>query len=246
MSKKINIDISIDEFIGLLKNSSLPTVIVEGKDDMIVYRTIEEQLSHLGISVLPVGGRTKVLGIYERLNELRKNSRCIFVVDQDCWIFSNIPEKYISEKIITTDGYSIENDIFQDGSLENLLKGSEKDKFNTELDKVISWFSIAVSRNINGENSELKYHPEYVLNPQNYPELIKLKDTESSPSILQNEIKREYRKKLRGKTLLNLLIRNTNYKGREPKHTDSALLESVAIRPGKLLTRIKKEIEEKI
>lgn len=246
MSNNKKIDISVEELIGTLKNTSLPTIIVEGKDDLIVYRTIEEQLSYLDVSILPVGGREKALQIFERLNELPKNSRILFIVDKDCWVFTNIPKEYQSEKIITTDGYSIENDIFVDGELENLLRGEERDKFNTELDDLIKWFSIAISRNLNGITTEIKHHPNHVLNPDYYSNLIQLDPTESFPNDLYKDLKNEFKKKLRGKTLLNLLIRNTNYKGREPKHTDNALLESVAIRPGFLINKIKKEIEEKL
>ena len=38
------IDIEINELFATLKNSSIPTVLVEGNDDMIFYRRVEEEL----------------------------------------------------------------------------------------------------------------------------------------------------------------------------------------------------------
>lgn len=63
--------LTTEELIATLRNTSLPTVVVEGLDDMIVYRAIEQRLSHLNVSILPTGGRSKLLDIYKRKGEIQ-------------------------------------------------------------------------------------------------------------------------------------------------------------------------------
>ena len=53
---------SFEELISALERSNLPTVIVEGEDDIIVYRTLDEKVD--GIDVIDVGGRDILLKIY--------------------------------------------------------------------------------------------------------------------------------------------------------------------------------------
>lgn len=237
-TKKTQLDITTDEVVSLLKKTSLPTIIVEGCDDMIVYRAIEEGLAHLGVSMLPVGGRTKVLEVFQRKNEIPRSVRVVFIADKDLWVHIGIPKEFIADQLIFTDGYSIENDIFLDGELWKILKGSEPDKFETELIDFIEWYALVINRNINGGAEKISLHPDNVLCPKLRPELTRVKPGEKYPEELRVKIYNDYKSILRGKSLMSLLLRNVNYKGREPRHTDKALLESVAIRPGELLKRI--------
>lgn len=245
-NKNRNIDISVDEIISLLKRTSLPTIIVEGCDDMIVYRALEERLAHLGISMLPVGGRGKVLDVFKRTGEVPTSVSIAFIADQDIWVNVGIPPEYVDNRIVFTAGYSIENDVFLDGELWRLLKGPEIDTFESELNNFLEWYALALNRHLQNESEPISLHPDHVLNATQRPSLLALRDAEQYPMALKEQLISEYGRLVRGKSLIALLVRNTNYKGRNPRHTDKALLESVAIRPGPLLEQLAERVEQAI
>ncbi len=231
-------DLSIDEIIALLKKTSLPTIIVEGTDDIIVYRHMEESLSAIGISVLPVGGRKNVLGVFSRRGDLPKAVTIAFIADQDVWVHIGIPGEYIDDHLIFTSGYSIENDIYIDGELWKLLIKDELTKFEAEVSEFLRWYALALSRHLQDPSNNIKLHPNHVLNPDQQPSLLSLRSGESYPNELYEALSKNYQKNLRGKSLMALLVRHTSYKGREPHHNDKALMEIVASRPGPLLEAI--------
>lgn len=237
-------EITIDEIISTLKRTSLPTIVVEGKDDMIVYRTFEERLSSIGVSVLPVGGREKVLEVYSRRSELPAASRPVFIADRDTWVLSGVPNEYTDHSIVFTHGYSIENDVYVDGELRKLLRGTECAKYASELADFIEWYAIAIARHLTDSTQPIALHPDHVLNPDERPTLVALAPGEDYPEALRASIANDYSRLLRGKSLLALLVRNTNYKGREPRHTNNALLEAVAVRPGALLNALYERVEQ--
>lgn len=233
---------SVDEIISTLQHSSLPTIFIEGSDDVIVYRNIENILSDKNVSIFPVGGRPKVLDIYNRRSELPKNMIVAFIVDKDRWSFEGIPQKYIDNKIICTNGYSIENDVYNDGSLYKLLHANEIARFDEELEKFIYWYAIAFNRHLkNGENG-IDNHPNDVIN--NYVTLTKLNEQEAYPEDIKFKIKEDYKNLLRGKSLINLLIRNISYSGRNVKHHSKSLMELVGINPGPLISSIYERVEK--
>lgn len=225
-------DVSVDEFIATLRRSSLPTIIVEGIDDIVVYRYFEERLSRWGVSLMPVGGRQMVIDIFKRRGEFSA-VKLAFVADMDFFVHSGVPADLVSDELIFTDGYSVENDVFRDGCLERLLKVEEREKFSDELAKFLRWYALALSRYLAGSSESISLHPERVLS--NYDDLIVLVEGEVYPDALLQSVQDDYRKLLRGKSLMPLLVRRTNYKGRVPRHNSHALLEIVAARPGKLL-----------
>ncbi|WP_157659780.1 hypothetical protein [Burkholderia ubonensis] len=228
---------TVDEIIATLKKTSLPTVICEGSDDLIVYRRLENRLSDLGVSVLPAGGRKNVLSIFSRRGEFPTSLKIAFIADQDVWVNSGIPVEYVSPILIFTDGYSIENDIFLDGNLLDLLVGTEVGKFQTELGLFIDWYALALTRHLASASNPITLHPDHVLDNTQRPGLVALQPGEAYPTDLKNVLVREYGRLLRGKSLLSLLIRNTNTRVGQPKHTDTALIEMVAARPGPRLQR---------
>lgn len=229
---------TVDETIALLARTSLPTLICEGSDDLIVYRRIEDRLSHLGVSVLPVGGRLNVLEIFDRRGEIASRVQLGFIADKDTWVNSGVPAQYTHAELILTDGYSIENDVFRDGNLMNLLVGAELARFRRELDQFVEWYALALSRHLAGASFPIARHPEQVLDPAQRPALLALNRGEAYPAALKAALLADYQKLVRGKSLVALLIRNTNSRPGQPRHNDKGLLESVAARPGPLLTQI--------
>lgn len=234
-SSNHNAVVSVEETIALLKKTKLPTIIVEGADDMIVYRHLEENLSAIGVSVLPVGGRKNVLDIFSRRGELPNFVKITFIADQDIWVNTGIPPEYNDDRLIFTNGYSIENDIYIDGELWKLLQKEELTKFEAEVSAFLRWYALALFRHLQSVCDAIKSHPDHVLNPTHQSDLLSLRAGESYPEELHESLSKDYQRVLRGKSLMALLIRQTSYKGREPHHNSKALMEVVAKRPGPLL-----------
>ncbi len=237
-------DITVDEVIALLKNTSLPTLIVEGRDDMIVYRRFEDKLAHIGIDVLPVGGRLKVLEIFNRRHEIPKSVKIIFIADQDTWINSGIPSTFQDSTLLFTDGYSIENDVYRDGELWNLLQAPDMNKYQGEINSFIDWYALALSRHLANSTHPIALHHDQVLDRLQRPALLALHPTESYPNTLRQEILSDYARMLRGKSLFALFLKHTNAKGRGARHTDSGLFEMVAVKPGTLLKELLRKVEQ--
>jgi hypothetical protein len=74
---------SVDEIISTLKHSSVASIVVEGNDDVIVLRAIEEDLHSYGVSLIVAGGRNSVLEIFKRRSELPAGLPVVFVADRD-------------------------------------------------------------------------------------------------------------------------------------------------------------------
>lgn len=234
---------TVDELVALLKRTSLPTVVCEGSDDLIVYRRLEERLSHIGVSVLPAGGRQNVLQIFDRRSEIPGSVRLAFIADQDTWINAAVPAAYVAPLLCLTSGYSIENDVIADGRLEELLVGAEVATYRAQLSDFLDWYALALSRHLADPSDPIAHHPEYVLNPAERPSLMALRLGESYPTALRASLATQYGMLVRGKSLLSLLIRNTNTRPGLPRHTDMALIEIVAARPGELLSKITRAVE---
>jgi hypothetical protein len=152
---------TVDEIIATLNHSNLPTLVIEGNDDVIIFRRLEEQAPNLTLSVLPVGGRASVLALYDRKGEIRSGQSLAFVADLDLWVFSGKPKEYHSTDLIFTEGYSIENDAFRDVDCEKLLVHSEKHAFREEVKIFAEWYALAVSRCSN-ESTVLDIHEPHL------------------------------------------------------------------------------------
>jgi hypothetical protein len=234
---------TVEEIIALLKKTALPTVVCEGSDDLIIYRRLEDRLSHLGVSVLPAGGRKNVLQIFDRRSEIPTAVQVVFLADQDIWVNKGIPLTYSSSVLLFTDGYSIENDIYCDGNLEGLLAGAEVARFQRELNDFVEWYALALARHLNDPTRPIAMHPHQVLDPALRPKLLALEPGELYPVTTRLALLSDYKRLIRGKSLLGLLTRNTNSRPGQPNHTEKALLEMVAARPGPNLVRLSAAIE---
>jgi hypothetical protein len=235
-------EISVDEIVGTLQRSSLPSIVVEGSDDMIVYRRIEERLSSIDADVLPALGRDKLLKVFERRSELPCTARVVFIADKDTWVYGGVPAEYCDQMLVLTDGYSIENDLYRDGKLESLLLEEERQVFERELKDFVSWYAIALSRHFIDKNESIKLHPHHVLDSNCFSSLVSLRHGECAPQALFDKIRSDYPRLLRGKSLLDLLVRQTTSPKRKPSHNSLALLELAAVNPGPLLQKIESNV----
>ena len=245
MGKKTMHNITVDEAIALLKKTSLPTIVVEGKEDIIVYRKFEKFLEQFKVSTLPVGGRQKVLEIFNRRHEIGLSVKIMFIADLDTWVYTEVPHSFINNDLIFTRGYSIENDIYCDGELFNLLEKNEQDNYRCDIEKFIKWYTIALYRHLQDQSHPISLHPDYVLGPK-WQSLLTLENGENYPHELKDKILSDYQHLLRGKSLIDILLRQLNRKGRKARHNSCALLEIVAAKPGALLNRMINEVEGRL
>ncbi|MEY4934299.1 MAG: hypothetical protein RIS64_658 [Bacteroidota bacterium] len=158
------VTISIDELVATLKRSNLPTILVEGDDDVMVYRQFEKQFGARKVSILPCGGRNTLLKVFERKHEF-PHLKVHFIADKDMWVFEGVPEKYAT--ISFTSGYSIENDLYADGfkRLDALLDEDELIHKKELLENIVEWFASEVEKYLNDGN-EMRLSEFTLLSPK--------------------------------------------------------------------------------
>ncbi|MCQ9423391.1 DUF4435 domain-containing protein [Pseudomonas sp. LJDD11] len=241
MSDKVLL--TTDELYQLLKRSALPTVLVEGKDDIIFYRRVEEDLQDFGVDMLSAGNKGAVLELYRKISESPISAPVVFVVDKDLWVHEHYGLDPKNEGVITTIGYSVENDLYVDGDLESLLNLEEKQSFLAELEQFTHWYALAVDRAMRGDHSTFRTHPGKILDDVSYfGAETALRSGESYPDNFLAEIRANYSRVLRGKSLFALLGRKLSSKRREIKFGGRQLMEFGASRRGENYTRLASKI----
>jgi hypothetical protein len=212
------------ELISYLKTTKISTILVEGTTDAYIYRMVELNLSD-DVSILQVGGRSKLLDVFKRRAEF-SNAKVLFLADKDMWLFSGIPQEY-SSGIIFTTGYSIENDIYTKDLVEGLMTQLERKHFNQLLDSLSYWFGYEVESYLQSGISKCSIHvnqicPDCDLSPD---VLSRIEASKTPDPNLVKEIRSEYRLKLRGKNLFESVLRYVSTKSRESKFSYMNLYE---------------------
>lgn len=242
----MEIHLTEEEIVQLLIRSSLTTVIVEGKDDMTIYRWIEEKIGITKANFLPCGGRTTLLNVFKRRNEFA-HIKTIFVADKDAFVYSGVPNEY--SEIIWTKGYSIENDLYQGKFVEKLLSVYEDVKFRISLNNFITYYAFEVEQ----YNKKLVYnfsnHPNQILDDKhqlNTDFLNSINFSQPSNETIEY-LKNEYDLLVRGKSLFALLLRFLCHKKREIKHKKSILFETCfKLTENSSIADITNEIEKRL
>ncbi len=220
--------LSVDEAVATICKSTLTTVITEGRDDYIVYRKIEERLQEFSLSFFPVGGRDAVLQVWQKVKAQGKS--IIAIVDKDQWLYAGVPNEYVSDDLIVTDGYSLENDIFRDGKIENLLTAAERTEFLSHIDQVCEWYEHSLNCISKGVEAEISTHPRRIVAGE--------VDYGTVPAHEKIGILNDYTRLLRGKTLFSTIMMQLARSNRTPKHSYLSLYEIVASAPAEHLQRI--------
>ena len=222
----MELELTVDEIIATLKRTSLTTVLVEGRDDVMIYRWLEDEIGVHNASFMPCGGRSKLINIFERRSEFPM-SKVIFVADKDSYIYTSTPKEY--DEIIWTNGYSIENDLYYGRDIEKILSNEEKNIFVKSLHSFIKYYAFEVEKMLMGNiDYTLRTHPQHILCELQH--LVKEEYLESINFIQpSNEIVKtitdNYDVMIRGKTLFALLTRILSNKNRKIKHSKDSLLE---------------------
>jgi len=191
---------SVPEIISTIKRSDLLNVIIEGKDDILVYRKLEKIYFDQDLSLIAAGCRPNVLKVFDEIKDSNELNNCIFIVDQDTWIINGIPQKYTHNRILTTSGYSIENDVYIDSKIEDIIDTHKNiNEYKSHLEKYITWFTLAISR-----NSSLKITPfKFFESENNINNFTSLNNGEIFNNQLHQDLINNYHYKLRGKNLLS-------------------------------------------
>ena len=216
---------TVEELVAVLRRSALPTVLVEGQDDMRIYRWVEERLGSQTANILPTGGRPNLLSVYERRNEFA-NLPVAFVADRDMWLFSGIPSKY--DGVIWTEGYSIENDLYAGAELENLMDNGEAEEHRQLLDAIIEWFAFEVEKYLAGEDFEVAHHCNRVVplgQTKMDEDFGKSRGFRPPGAEIHQQIRRGYQLQLRGRSLFEMLVRFLSAPARDGKHSIHGLYE---------------------
>jgi hypothetical protein len=233
----------IDEVISTINHSTLPVVFIEGKDDAIVFRDLESRFSDECLTIFPLGGRDRVLQLYENRHRINKGVRFCFIADLDTWVMTGVPTSFIDSLLIFTVGYSIENDIYVDGNLETLLSPHENLRFIDELKTFLEWYALALSRHLSNQIHAIQTHPKQILECDEFRSAqMLLKEGEAYPCKIFDNLQGDYKCLLRGKSLLSLLFRQLCYPSRPVAHRKDAVIELIAKRNGPLISRFHEKV----
>ena len=147
-------DPTIENLVTALRFSNKPNIVVEGKDDEIIYGKLVERFGRFDIGFFGAGSKNTLLYLYEELAQYEsigdfRHAPVAFIADQDMWLFSGIPEDYAD--IIWTQGYSIENDLYVSAELESFLEIHQQETHRQVLNAVCRWFAFEVEVFLKGD-----------------------------------------------------------------------------------------------
>ena len=240
-----------DRLVGVIKHSQKLCIVVEGKEDVIIYRELTKRIGILEVILLPSGGRDKLFQVYERRNEFTQIP-VVFIADQDMWLFSGIEPGY--DDVIWTNGYSIENDLYSDSDLESLIDENDLVEHQQILDSISTWFAFAVEEYLIGKKPRVDIHCDEMVPPGKTvlnPDFCSRQGFYIPNSQRVYQIRSAYKLSIRGKQLFQLLVRFLS----KPKHgfqnasiNDHALYNIALKMPGtqKLFDRLMKEVKNKL
>lgn len=243
----MDLEYTVDELVGLLKRSSDLNIVVEGKDDLFIYRWVLDELGVLA-NLCATGGCGTLRKVYLRRNEF-PNAKVIFVTDKDTYVYGKVPEEYSG--IIFTEGYSIENDLYYGRKLYNsFMDKKDRQLFDKALEQFLLYYVSEIDKMIAGNNDyNLKEKPKKILDDKTFQLNKGVFPQPPSPSENQMTIiKKNYDLLLRGHSLFGIIEMVLNRKDRAVRHNEGGIYEicyknykSVYIED--LQTKIKSQIE---
>jgi hypothetical protein len=129
-----------DELLETIRRSNLPTLVVEGVQDVRALRHIEEATGLIG-SILQCGGRTAALHIHDRIEDFL-SIPIVFMLDRDLSVLRSVPRR--SHRIVWTWGYSLENDLLSGSEIDKMFDEKDAILFNKILNSLVHWQAHAI------------------------------------------------------------------------------------------------------
>ena len=249
---------TVEALVTKLRLSKKANIVVEGKEDAIIYGKLVDCLGQSRIDFFPAGGRQTLLDLYDKLSCYENqgdfnHAPVVFIADRDAWLFNNgIPKCY--SNIIWTDGYSIENDLYEGAipSLETLMDTGEADEYKKVLDTIAEWFAFEVEEFLAGRRPEFSTHcNEVLLNNKTTmdPDFCKRRGFREPNPKLKKKIRKAYQSQLRGKLLFQMLVRFLSKSSRPVKYNWAVLYDipiSMSSPSHPLMTKLIREIKTRI
>ena len=202
--------LSDDELIATINHSSQPYIIVEGPDDAMVYRWILDEIDCAGL-MEPRTGCDGVNSLISRRNEI-VNPNVIFIIDKDTLVYSN--RTPIDNNVIYTEGYSIENDLYQGKTFEkHYFKKDDKFLFEKSLNE------------FNGKEFDFTKLPENILSKDYLLDTSKLTDYKEPSQNSIEYLRKGYDLLLRGHSLFHLVRMIVGRKERTIKYSQKQLYD---------------------
>jgi len=217
------IELSFDELRSYLKKTSIPTVVVEGKDDQGMYTKFKSKYEKYEFSFIKAGCRGKVLKLAE--DESLQNDNVAFLIDQDVDLIKGRSEMLKSKgtNIVITNGYSIENDIIM-GSLDTLMKflnNSEIEISNDMLKMLGIWFV----HELLCDEPTFKTHIDQTIANKTETEVNQMYPLDNVGRQIFELIQDDLLRFVRGKNILQVFQHITSKKGRHTRYNQSQLLD---------------------
>ncbi len=131
-----SLEMTAEELHSYLCRTRLPTLLVEGKGDQSILRSIGERLISKGVDVLPVGGKATLDWVYVRRDALT-GATVVFMRDRDEFCVVEPPSDF--EDYVLTTGYSIENDVL-DRAVISRLAGEGAGALSALVSEFAHWF----------------------------------------------------------------------------------------------------------
>lgn len=216
---------TVENLVDSLRISNKPNIIVEGKDDEIIYGNLVERLGRFDVGFFSAGSKNTLLHLYEKLSQYEdagdfRHAPVAFIADRDMWLFRGIPSRY--DDIIWTDGYSIENDLYSHAKLSDRI--GNKAEYDQTLNSISMWFAYKVEEYLDKNPPPPKKvfqsfrDEEHVDVGHRLRRIIPTEKTTLAPDLeflpLDHErvrtVRSAYYLQLRGKLLFELLVRFLN------------------------------------
>lgn len=213
-----------EELISTINHSSTPYIIIEGPDDVMIYRWILEDIGCTAF-LEPRNGCDGVKRIFDRRSEI-KTSRVVFICDKDAYVYSKtIPSRY--KGIFFTKGYSIENDLYYGRALEKkLFEKKDSELFEKALNSFIRYYACELEKMRNGQEYNFREKPEAIINHKDYSlRVTQLSDFIEPSSKTIGYLKQDYDLLLRGHSLFKLVRMILHRKKRDIQYEEKALYE---------------------
>lgn len=213
-----------DELISAINHSSESYIIVEGPDDVMIYRWILEDIDCEGL-LEPREGCGSVKRLYRRKEEIT-NPKVIFICDKDTIVYTGtIPENY--SEMIYTEGYSIENDLYKGKRIETIyFKKKDKSIFDTVMDSFLRAYACELEKFWDSKNYDFTINPECILDKKDYSLITNsLNEFKEPAKETIDYLKDNYDSLVRGHSLFSLVRIVLGRKEREIKYSTKQLYE---------------------